>query len=100
MPVSPFRAGLIADIRLEQAVRRELLVDSRAGDAQEVAISAEEGCVTLSGTVDTFQQKRAIGKVAARVVGVTGVVAGCGLDGGQATGGRTTARNAQPCCKR
>ena len=42
----------------------------RAGDAQGVAISADEGFVTLSSTVDTFQQMRAIGQAAARVVGV------------------------------
>lgn len=62
-----------SNTELERAVRRGLLVDPRARDAQEVAISADGGFVTLSGTVETFQQKRAIGKAAASVAGVSGV---------------------------
>jgi hypothetical protein len=62
MPVSPFRDALTADIRLEQAARRELLADSRAGDAQEVAISADEGFVKLSGTVEPSSRSWRLGR--------------------------------------
>jgi osmotically-inducible protein OsmY len=63
----------VSDVRLEQSVRRGLLIDPRAGDGHEVAITVDRGFVSLSGTVDSFQQKRAIGKVAASVAGVAGV---------------------------
>ena len=67
MALSQPQLSATDDIRLEEAIRRGLLVDPRVGDAQEVAISTQNGFVTLSGTVDTFQQKRAIEKDALMV---------------------------------
>ena len=43
-------------------------VDSRA-----IAVSADDGAVTLRGTVGSFREKREAGKAAARVYGVTEV---------------------------
>jgi len=69
MALSQPQLSAIDDMRLEEVIRRGLLVDPRVGDAQDVAISTQNGFVTLSGTVDTFQQKRAIEKEALMVAG-------------------------------
>ena len=42
-------------------------------DSEEIAVSADDGAVTLRGTVGSFREKREAGKAAARVYGVTEV---------------------------
>ena len=69
MALSQPQLSAADDIRVEEVIRRGLLVDPRVGDAQEVAISTQNGFVRLSGTVDTCQQKRAIEKEALMVAG-------------------------------
>jgi osmotically-inducible protein OsmY len=73
MALSQPQSSASDEIRLEEVIRRGLLVDPRVGDAREVAISAQNGFVTLTGAVDTFQQKRAIENDALMVAGVAKV---------------------------
>ncbi len=56
------------DLQLDVAaeLRWDPKVDSRA-----VAVSADDGSITLRGTVGSFREKREAGKAAARVYGVT-----------------------------
>ncbi len=58
------------DLQLDVAaeLRWDPKVDSRA-----IAVSAEDGSITLRGTVGSFREKREAGKAAARVYGVTEV---------------------------
>ena len=58
------------DLQLDVAA--ELSWDPKV-DSQEIAVSADDGAVTLRGTVGSFREKREAGKAAARVYGVTEV---------------------------
>jgi osmotically-inducible protein OsmY len=58
------------DLQLDVAA--ELSWDPQV-DSQEIAVSADNGVVTLRGTVGSFRQKREAEKAAARVYGVTEV---------------------------
>ena len=56
------------DLQLDVAA--ELSWDPKV-DSREIAVSADDGAVTLRGTVGSFREKREAGKAAARVYGVT-----------------------------
>ena len=58
------------DLQLDVAA--ELSWDPKV-DSQAIAVSADDGAVTLRGTVGSFREKREAGKAAARVYGVTDV---------------------------
>jgi osmotically-inducible protein OsmY len=58
------------DLQLDVAA--ELSWDPKV-DSQAIAVSADDGAVTLRGTVASFREKREAGKAAARVYGVTEV---------------------------
>jgi osmotically-inducible protein OsmY len=58
------------DLQLDVAA--ELAWDPKV-DGQEIAVSADDGAVTLRGTVGSLREKREAGKAAARVYGVTDV---------------------------
>jgi osmotically-inducible protein OsmY len=57
------------DQKLALDVNDELVWDPKV-DAEAVAVSADEGTVTLRGTVGSFRQKREARKAAERVAGV------------------------------
>ena len=57
---------------LEQNVTDELLWDPKV-DSEAVAVAADDGTVTLRGTVGSFRQKREAQKAAERVFGVVTV---------------------------
>jgi osmotically-inducible protein OsmY len=57
---------------LEHDVAAELSWDPKI-NSQAIAVSADDGAVTLRGTVGSLRQKREAGKAAARVYGVTDV---------------------------
>src|SRR5271157_2628380 len=58
------------DLQLDVAA--ELSWDPKV-DSEAIAVSADDGAVTLRGTVGSFREKREAGKAAARVYGVTEV---------------------------
>src|SRR6266576_3647408 len=55
--------------KLEQNVTDELFWDPKV-DSVAIAVSADDGAVTLRGTVGSFRQKREASQDAARVYGV------------------------------
>jgi len=57
---------------LEQTVNDELFWDPKV-DSEAVAVAADDGTVTLRGTVGSFRQKREAQKAAERVFGVVDV---------------------------
>jgi osmotically-inducible protein OsmY len=57
---------------LQLAVKSELMLDPKV-DASEIAVSADEGVVTLQGTVGSLRQKIEAGRDAKRVYGVRDV---------------------------
>jgi osmotically-inducible protein OsmY len=57
---------------LQQRVSDELFWDAKV-DSAEIAVSADNGVITLRGTVGSFPQKREAKKAAARVYGVLSV---------------------------
>jgi osmotically-inducible protein OsmY len=57
---------------LELDVTAELFWDPKV-DSEAIAVSADDGTVTLRGTVGSFRQKREAQNAAERVYGVTGV---------------------------
>ncbi|HVM67553.1 MAG TPA: BON domain-containing protein, partial [Acidimicrobiales bacterium] len=57
---------------LQQRVRDELFWDAKV-DSAEIAVSADNGVITLKGTVGSFPQKREAKKAAERVYGVLSV---------------------------
>jgi osmotically-inducible protein OsmY len=59
----------MSDIELQESVREELFADPRI-DHLAVAVSADQGVVTLRGTVGSLRQKREAGRAAKRVRGV------------------------------
>jgi osmotically-inducible protein OsmY len=50
---------MLTSIAIEDAIRSALELDPRIPDPAEIAISAEDGEVTLRGTVGSFGQRRA-----------------------------------------
>ena len=59
----------MSDYDLEQLVRDELTWDPKL-DAKAIAVTADDGVVTLRGNVSNFRQKREASKDAERVAGV------------------------------
>jgi osmotically-inducible protein OsmY len=57
---------------LQQRVRDELFWDPKV-DSAEIAVAADNGAITLKGTVGSFPQKRGAKKAAERVYGVLSV---------------------------
>ena len=64
--------GELTDLELEQAVRGALLEDP-ATDSYEIDVTARDGEVTLTGTVQSWQERQLSELVAKSVAGVTGV---------------------------
>lgn len=62
----------MTDAELEVNVTAELAWEPKV-DSEEIAVSADNGTVTLRGTVGSFRQKREAGKAAQRVYGVLAV---------------------------
>lgn len=60
------------DLQIQEDVLDELRWDSRIG-ASEVSVSVKEGVVTLTGMVDAYLKKWAVGEAALRVLGVKAV---------------------------
>jgi osmotically-inducible protein OsmY len=58
---------------LERAVTDELFSDPKI-DSEAVAVVADDGTVTLRGTVGSLRQKREARRAAERVYGVTGII--------------------------
>src|SRR6266508_215399 len=59
----------MTDEALALSVKDELFWDPKV-DSEEIAVSANDGTVTLRGTVGSFRQKREAQKAAERVYGV------------------------------
>ena len=57
---------MLTNTTVEDEVRDALQLDPRIPDDGEIALSAEEGTVTLRGTVGSFSQRRAAVKDARR----------------------------------
>jgi osmotically-inducible protein OsmY len=57
---------------LRRDVAAELFWDPKV-DSEAIAVSADDGTITLRGTVGSVRQKREAGRAAARLCGVTGV---------------------------
>lgn len=64
------------DTDLQKDVMNELKWESSINKASEIGVSAKDGVVSLSGTVENFSQKRAAEKAALRVAGVKAVAEG------------------------
>jgi osmotically-inducible protein OsmY len=62
----------MSNAELELDVANELAWDPKI-DSGEIAVAADDGAVTLRGTVGSFRQKREAGKAAKRVYGVLAV---------------------------
>jgi osmotically-inducible protein OsmY len=62
----------MSDVELQQAVKDELLADPRV-DSSQVAVSVQDGFVTLRGTVGSPRQKIEAGRAVRRVFGVRDV---------------------------
>ena len=58
---------------LVQDVRDELFWDPKVTDCDAIAVSADDGAITLPGTVGSFREKRQAKKTAERVFGVISV---------------------------
>ena len=65
---------MLTNTTVEDEVRDAVQLDPRIPDDGEIALSAEEGTVTLRGTVGSFSQRRAAVKDARGVDGVDDVV--------------------------
>ncbi len=50
---------MLASTTVEDEIRASLVEDPRIADPSEIAIEAEDGVVTLRGTVGSFKQRRA-----------------------------------------
>ncbi|HEX3979490.1 MAG TPA: BON domain-containing protein [Solirubrobacteraceae bacterium] len=61
---------MLTDISLPDAVSANLDLDPRIPESLEIAVAADEGIVTLRGTVESFSQRRAAGQDAKKVDGV------------------------------
>jgi osmotically-inducible protein OsmY len=71
-PVATTQGEKMNEVELQLDVAAELFWDPKV-DAERIAVSADNGTVTLRGTVGSFWQKREAAKAARRVHGVTGV---------------------------
>jgi len=65
---------MLTNTTVEDEVRDALQLDPRIPDDGEIALTAEEGAVTLRGTVGSFSQRRAAVKDAREVDGVDDVI--------------------------
>jgi osmotically-inducible protein OsmY len=61
---------MLTDTSLTDAVIANLDLDPRIPESLEIAVSADDGFVTLRGTVESFSQRRAAGRDAKNVDGV------------------------------
>jgi osmotically-inducible protein OsmY len=61
---------MLTDTSLADAVIASLDLDPRIPESLEIAVAAEDGFVTLRGTVESFSQRRAAGQDAKNVDGV------------------------------
>jgi osmotically-inducible protein OsmY len=61
---------MLTDTPLADAVLAGLDLDPRIPDSLEIAVDADDGTVTLRGTVESFRQRRAAGDDAYKVEGV------------------------------
>jgi osmotically-inducible protein OsmY len=68
----PDEGALMSNQTLEQNVNDELLWDPKV-DSEAIAVAADDGTVTLRGTVGSFRQKREAQKATERVFGVVDV---------------------------
>jgi len=64
---------MLTNTTVEDDIRTALELDPRIPDDEEIALSSEEGTVTLRGTVGSFSQRRAAVKDAREVEGVDDV---------------------------
>jgi len=64
---------MLTNTTVEDDVRDALQLDPRIHHDEEIALSAEEGAITLRGTVGSFSQRRAAVKDAREVDGVDDV---------------------------
>jgi osmotically-inducible protein OsmY len=61
---------MLTDTSLTDAVIANLDLDPRIPESLEIAVAADDGFVTLRGTVERFSQRRAAGQDAKKVDGV------------------------------
>jgi osmotically-inducible protein OsmY len=61
---------MLTDTPLADAVIANLDLDPRIPESLEIAVAADDGLVTLRGTVESFSQRRAAGQDAKDVEGV------------------------------
>lgn len=61
---------MLTNTPLEDAVTDSFGLDPRIPDATEIAVSADDGTVTLRGTVERFSQRRAAVEDAKTIAGV------------------------------
>ena len=61
---------MLTDTPLADAVIANLDIDPRIPSSREIAVAADDGTVTLRGTVESFSQRRAAGQDANSVEGV------------------------------
>jgi osmotically-inducible protein OsmY len=61
---------MLTDTSLAEAVRASLDLDPRIPESGEIAVAADDGVVSLRGTVERFSQRRAAGEDAKDVDGV------------------------------
>jgi osmotically-inducible protein OsmY len=61
---------VLTNTPLEDAVTNSLDVDPRIPESSEIAVSVDDGTVTLRGTVESFSQRRAAAGDAKKIDGV------------------------------
>jgi osmotically-inducible protein OsmY len=61
---------MLTNTSLEDAVTDNLGRDARLPESLEIAVSADDGLVTLRGTVESFSQRRAASQAASKIDGV------------------------------
>jgi osmotically-inducible protein OsmY len=64
---------MLTDTTLSDAVIANLDLDPRIPESLEIAIAADDGIVTLRGTVESFSQRRAAAQDAKKVAGIDDV---------------------------
>lgn len=64
---------MLTDTSMADAVMANLDLDPRIPASLEVAVAADDGIVTLRGTVERFSQRRAAAQAARKVDGVDDV---------------------------
>jgi osmotically-inducible protein OsmY len=72
MRVRQTKEPMMSNQALEQNVTDELLWDPKV-DSEAIGVAADDGTITLRGTVGSFRQKREAQKAAERVFGVVDV---------------------------